>query len=97
MNCVLPPGVEAPFDIRNLTLSLSPKPIPALRSLHAFCNYPHFSMVHEEDASRIVLEELAFTGVFDFRCGYGVGLGARIFEHGQKRGTWAYQQMTKER
>ena len=41
----------------------------------------------EEDASRIVVEELPFTGVFDFRCGYGVGLGAFIFEHGRRRGS----------
>ena len=41
----------------------------------------------EEEASGIFVEELPFTGVFDFRCGYGVGLGAFIFEHGQRRGT----------
>jgi hypothetical protein len=39
----------------------------------------------KEQAGRITIEELPFTGTFDFICSYGIGLGAFIFEHAQKR------------
>ena len=38
----------------------------------------------EEQASQITIEELPFTGTFDFVCGYGIGTGAFIFEHAQR-------------
>lgn len=38
----------------------------------------------EEEARQITIEELPFTGTHTFRCGYGVGTGSFIFEHGRK-------------
>lgn len=41
----------------------------------------------EQDAERITIEELPFTGAFEFDCSYGMGTGTIIFEHGQYRQT----------
>jgi hypothetical protein len=39
----------------------------------------------EEQARQITVQELPFTGTFEFLCGYGIGTGSFIFEHAQRR------------
>ncbi len=48
---------------------------------------PHgaFWPENKEQAGRITIEELPFTGVFDFVCSYGIGLGVFIFENARRR------------
>ncbi len=41
----------------------------------------------KEQAEQITIEELPFSGEFDFVCSYGIGLGAFIFEHARRTRT----------
>ena len=42
-----------------------------------------FFPMDEEAASQITIEELPFTGAFQFNCSYSMGQGDLIFEHGE--------------
>lgn len=44
-----------------------------------------FFPMSEDEASQIEIEEMPFTGKFDFVCSYGVGTGDFIFEHARRR------------
>jgi hypothetical protein len=44
-----------------------------------------FFPTNEDEAEQITIEEMPFTGAFDFTCSYGVGTGAFIFKHAQKK------------
>ena len=43
-----------------------------------------FFPTDEAEAANITIEQLPFTGTFEFDCSYGEGLGDLIFEHGKK-------------
>lgn len=44
-----------------------------------------FYPMSEDEARQILIEEMPFTGKYDFVCGYGIGNGAYIFEHARRR------------
>jgi len=44
-----------------------------------------FCLMSEEDAMKVSIEKLSFTGTFDFVCEYSIGQGAFIFDHAQRR------------
>ena len=46
-----------------------------------------FSPTEEDEASRITIEELPLTRIFELDCTYGMGTGDHIFEHAKKLST----------
>jgi len=44
-----------------------------------------FFPTEEEEAGHITIEQLPFTGTFEFECSYSMGVGDLIFEHAKKQ------------
>ena len=44
-----------------------------------------FFPMDDKEAGQITIEQLPFTGTFEFDCSYGMGLGDLIFEHAKKQ------------